>query len=97
MGWIFASCLAIGAICALRAPILVFALLVVGALAVVFALELTNGSSAWDAITLAAVVGVGLEAGYVLGYVLLHLYFSRHRKRPGESSTDSSGDQDARD
>jgi hypothetical protein len=97
MGWMIASCLVIGAVCALRVPILVFALFVLAAVVAIFAFEFANGMSAWNSIGLAVLFAVFLEAGYVAGYVLLHFYFSRQRKRLGEASTDSARDDDVTD
>lgn len=95
MGWIIASCFVVGAVCASRIPVLIFALIVLCSSLIVFGASSLAGGTAWSSIGYAVLVAVVLEAGYVAGHLLLYLYFSRHAGRSKTRSDDKS--QSSRD
>jgi uncharacterized membrane protein len=77
MGWALAISLLIGAVCALRVPVLIFALLVLAVLAIYAVVSYTTGNTLWYAIGWGIAFAVALEAGYVLTHVLLHAFYAR--------------------
>ncbi|WP_112436873.1 hypothetical protein [Rhizobium sp. AN80A] len=77
MGWALVISLLIGAICALRVPVLVFALLVIAVLVIYAVVSYSSGSTLWHAVLWGGAFAVMLEAGYVLTHVLLHAFYTR--------------------
>ncbi|KGE01594.1 hypothetical protein [Rhizobium sp. YS-1r] len=87
MGWTFAVCVLIGAVCALRMPILVFAIVAFIVMAVYAAMSYAAGSTAWQAIGWGFLFAALLEAGYVVSYWLLYFFYSRRTAGKRETAS----------
>ncbi|MBD9449520.1 MULTISPECIES: hypothetical protein [unclassified Rhizobium] len=77
MGWALLVSFLIGAICALRVPVLIFALIVLVVMIAYAGVSYTNGSPLMHAIAWGFVFAVVLEAGYVFAHLLLHSFYTR--------------------
>ena len=77
MGWALATCLLIGAVCALRVPILVFALIAFTVMLIYAVVSYSGGSTALQAVGWGFVFAAVLQTGYVLSYWLIYLLYSR--------------------
>ena len=77
MGWALIISFLIGAVCALRVPVLIFALIVLVVMVAYAGVSYSTGSSLMQAIAWGFVFSVVLEAGYVFTHVLLHSFYTR--------------------
>jgi len=77
MGWAFAICFVIGAICALRLPILIFTLIVVFVMLGYAIVGVTTGSGILAAIAWAMALATLLEAGYLFTHAILYCVYTR--------------------
>ncbi len=81
MGWAVPACVVIGAISAVRIPLLVFTVGVFVAIALVAVFGLGSGRSTTDIALMAASMATLLEGGYLAGHAILHLIYGRERPR----------------
>ncbi|MDM9625165.1 hypothetical protein QTL95_04595 [Rhizobium sp. S152] len=77
MGWALVISFLIGAVSALRVPVLIFTLIVLVVLIVYTGIGYTTGSPILNAIAWGFVFAFVLEAGYVFTHVLLHSLYTR--------------------
>ncbi len=81
MGWAIAVCFVIGAVCALRLPVLIFALIVAVVIAAYFFIGITAGWELVPTLAWSAVIGVALEAGYLLTHGAFYVLYVRSAKK----------------
>jgi len=77
MGWALVVSFLIGAICALRVPVLIFTLIVLVVMIAYAGVSYSTGSPFTHAIAWGFVFAVVLEAGYVFTHVFLHAFYTR--------------------
>ncbi len=81
MGWAIAVCFVIGAVCALRLPVLIFALIVAVVIAAYFFIGISAGWQVAHTLAWSAVIGVALEAGYLSTHGAFYILYVRSAKR----------------
>ncbi|MBB3399616.1 MULTISPECIES: hypothetical protein [unclassified Rhizobium] len=77
MGWALVISFLIGAVCALRVPVLIFTLIVLVVMIAYAGASYFAGSPVLNAFAWGFVFAVVLEAGYVFAHVVLHAFYAR--------------------
>lgn len=86
MAWTVAVSFAVGALCGLRVPVLIFALLVLLVMSVFVIASIGSGHPALTTAMWVFIYGAVLEAGYVLVHGLLYLFYVKGRAKNKEPS-----------
>jgi vacuolar-type H+-ATPase subunit I/STV1 len=85
MAWGLVLSFAVGALCALRVPILHFTIIVLAIVVGYAVMNIGTGSSAIDILSWAALLAVILEAGYIFPHLLFYVVYvkllGRERRR----------------
>ncbi|QND45352.1 hypothetical protein HB780_06270 (plasmid) [Rhizobium lusitanum] len=85
MAWGLVLSFAVGALCALRVPILHFTIIVLAIVVGYAVMNIGTGSSAIEIISWAALLAVILEAGYIFPHLLFYVVYvkllGRERRR----------------
>ncbi|MDI7862986.1 hypothetical protein MRS76_13565 [Rhizobiaceae bacterium n13] len=97
MDWALAVSFVIGAICAVRMPVLIFTLIVVAVMFVYAGASYSSGTSVVHAIAWGVALAAVLQAGYVFTHVLLYFFYTRrsadaHKRAPQDIRSKYSAD-----
>ncbi len=77
MGWALAICFVIGAISALRLPVLIFTLIVLVVMAAYAVFSFSTGSAVLPAVGWSIAFAAALEAGYLFTHGALYFLYVR--------------------
>ncbi|MEZ2218587.1 hypothetical protein [Rhizobium sp. RCC_161_2] len=88
MAWGLVLSFAVGALCALRVPILHFTIIVLAIMVGYAAMQIGTGSSVTDILLWSALLAVVLEAGYVFPHLLFYVVYVKLLGRDRRRSSD---------